>query len=68
MFWLFQTFFRLVRIGAIIKCEGASYAFLGKVFNKFGAPVEVFTNQGTKFHGKFQELYESSLINHHITS
>jgi hypothetical protein len=39
--------------------------FLGRVFNKFGAPVEVFINQSTKFHGGFQELYESSLINNH---
>jgi hypothetical protein len=42
--------------------------FLGRVFNKFGAPVEVFINQGMKFHGEFQELYESSFINRHITS
>jgi hypothetical protein len=41
---------------------------LGKVFKRFGALVEVFTNQGTKFHGEFQELYESSFINHCITS
>jgi hypothetical protein len=58
----------LVRISAITKCEGTSYAFLGKVFNKFGALVEVFINQGMEFHGEFQKLYESSLINHHITS
>jgi hypothetical protein len=38
------------------------------ILNKFGVPVEVFVNQGKKFHGGFQELYESSLINCHITS
>jgi hypothetical protein len=40
----------------------------GQGIQKIGAPVEVFTNQGTKFHGEFQELYESSFINHCITS
>jgi hypothetical protein len=29
--------------------EGIAYAFFNKVFSRFGAPTEVFTNQGTKF-------------------
>jgi hypothetical protein len=29
--------------------EEASYTFLEKVFNRFGALVEVFTNQGIEF-------------------
>ncbi len=29
--------------------EEASYTFLEKVFNRFGALIEVFTNQGIEF-------------------
>jgi transposase-like protein len=48
--------------------EGVAYAFLHKMFNKFGAPIEVLTNQGAKFCGKFQELCEKTLIDHQTTS
>jgi len=40
------------------------YAFLDNVFNKFGILNEVLIDQGTKFHGKFQELWDRTLINH----
>jgi hypothetical protein len=36
--------------------KGVTYAFLDMVLNKFGAPIEVFTNQGTKFHGEIQKV------------
>ncbi len=36
--------------------EGASYAFLDKVLNRFGALAKIIINQGTKFYGEFQEL------------
>jgi hypothetical protein len=29
--------------------EGATYAFLDKMFNRFGALAKVIINQGTKF-------------------
>jgi len=29
--------------------EGATYAFLDRMFNKFNVPIEAFTNHGTKF-------------------
>jgi hypothetical protein len=29
--------------------EGIAYAFLDKVFRRFGASIKVLTNQGTKF-------------------
>jgi transposase InsO family protein len=48
--------------------ERASYAFLDRVFSRFGAPTEVLSNQGTKFHREFQELCEKALINHRMTS
>jgi hypothetical protein len=44
--------------------EGAAYPFLDIMFNKFGAPIKVFTDQGTKFRGDFQDLCEKPLINH----
>jgi transposase-like protein len=48
--------------------EGVTYAFLDRVFNRFGAPTKVFIDQGTKFHGEFQELREKTLIDHCTTS
>jgi hypothetical protein len=40
--------------------EGASYAFLDKVFSRFGALVKVFTDLNTKFCGEFQKLCEKA--------
>jgi hypothetical protein len=48
--------------------EKTSYAFLGKVLSRFGALTKVFTNQGTKFRGEFQELCEKALIDHRTIS
>jgi hypothetical protein len=45
--------------------ERATFAFLDRVLKRFGAPSEVFTNQGMEFHGKFQKLCEKVLIDHH---
>jgi hypothetical protein len=36
--------------------EGATYAFWDRIFNRFGAPTEVFIDQGTKFCGEFEEV------------
>jgi hypothetical protein len=41
---------------------------LDKVLSKFGVPIKVFTNQGTKFHGESQKMCEKTLIDHHVTS
>jgi transposase InsO family protein len=38
------------------------------VFSHFGAPVEVLTDQGTKFQGEFQVLCDKALIDHRTTS
>lgn len=48
--------------------EKIIYAFLDKVFNEFGILGEILIDQGTKFHGEFQELWDKTLINHCITS
>jgi hypothetical protein len=48
--------------------EGAAYAFLDKMFNKFGAPIEVFTNQGMEFQKDFQNLCEKALIDQWTSS
>jgi hypothetical protein len=41
----------VVRVGALANCnsEGIAYAFLDKMFNRFGIIVEVFTDHGTKY-------------------
>jgi hypothetical protein len=48
--------------------EGATYAFMDNLFNRFGILVEIFTNQSMEFHEKFQKLNEKALIDHHLTS
>jgi hypothetical protein len=48
--------------------EKATYAFLDRVFNRFGLPIEVLTDQGTKLCGEFQELCEKALIDHCMIS
>jgi hypothetical protein len=48
--------------------ERATFAFLDRVLSRFGAPTKIFIDQGMEFHGKFKELCEKMLINHHTTS
>jgi hypothetical protein len=48
--------------------EKATYAFLDDMLSKFGAPTEVFTNQGIKFRKDFQYLCENASIDHQTTS
>ncbi len=48
--------------------ETTTYGFLDKVINKFGNLTKIFTNQGTKFHGEFQELCEKAQIDQDATS
>jgi len=49
-------------------CEGTTYTFLDRVLSRFGAPIEILIDQGTKFCGEFQELCENALIDHCMTS
>jgi hypothetical protein len=48
--------------------ERAAYAFLDRMFNRFGALTKVLIGQGIKFCGDFQKLYEEALIDHRTTS
>jgi hypothetical protein len=70
MFWLWLHFSKWLELVLLLDCsnEGVPYAFLDKMFNKFGASIEVLTNQGAKFRGKFHELCEKTLIDHQTTS
>jgi hypothetical protein len=56
----------MVKTSGIVGCsnEGVTYTFLDKVFSRFGAPIKVFTNEGTKICEEFQEFCEKALINH----
>jgi len=44
--------------------ERSTYAFLDIMFSRLGVPIEIFTNQGMKIRGEFQELCEKALIDH----
>jgi hypothetical protein len=46
----------------------SNICIFGYVLNRFGAPTQVFTHQGIKFSGEFQELCEKTLIDHCTTS
>jgi len=48
--------------------EGVTCAFLNKILSRFGAPIKVLTNQGTKLCGEFQKLCGKALIDHHMIS
>jgi hypothetical protein len=43
--------------------------FKNKMFSQFGASTKILINQGIKFHNKFQQLCEKSLVHDsHIIS
>jgi hypothetical protein len=67
---MIKQFLKWLELVLLPNCnsEGYAYAFLNRMFNRFGAPIDVLTNQGTKFCGDFQELCEKALIDHWITS
>jgi hypothetical protein len=48
--------------------KGKTYVFLDKVLSRFEGFNRSFIDQGTKFHGEFQELCEKALIDHCLTS
>ncbi len=48
--------------------EKATYTFLDRVLNKFGALSKVLIDQGMEFYGIFQELCEKALIDHYTIS
>ncbi len=48
--------------------ESVAYAFLNKVFNKFGPLAQILIDQNKNICGEFYELCEKTLIDHHTTS
>jgi hypothetical protein len=50
-----STLFEMARVGAMPdhNSDGAIYAFLDKVFNRFPILVEIFNNPSIKFHEDF---------------
>jgi hypothetical protein len=48
--------------------HNTSQAFIQQVLSRFGACVECLIDQGAKFRGEFQDLFDHVFINHHRTS
>jgi hypothetical protein len=48
--------------------HSTSRAFLQQVLSRFGACAECLTDQGSKFRGEFQDLFDQALIDHRWTS
>ncbi len=49
---MIEHFLKWIELVPYYSSEGAAYAFLDMVFNRFGAQVETLINEGTKFHGE----------------
>jgi len=61
----------VAKVGAIVgfhNSEGTTYAFVDKVFSKFGSQAKVPIDQSMKFWGESQELCENALLDYHIIS
>ncbi len=67
---MFEHFSKWVEL--VILSDKSSHitnqAFLQHVLSRFGACVECFIDQGSKFKGKLQDLFDHALINHRQTS
>jgi transposase InsO family protein len=48
--------------------HNTNQTFLQQVLSRFGAYAKCFTDQGSKFRGKFQDLLDHVLIDHRWTS
>jgi hypothetical protein len=48
--------------------EGSTYAFLDKMFNRFGVLAKVFIDQGMEFWRDFKDLCEKPLIDQRTIS
>jgi hypothetical protein len=48
--------------------HSTSQVFLQQVLSRFGACAKCLIDQGSKFRGKFQDLLDHALIDHHQTS
>ncbi len=48
--------------------HNTNQAFLQQVLSRFGVCAKCLTNQGSKFRGEFQDLFDHVFIDHHQTS
>jgi hypothetical protein len=44
--------------------HNTSHVFLQQVLSRFGACAECLADQGSKFRGEFQDLFDHALIDH----
>jgi hypothetical protein len=67
---MIKHFSKWLELVLLLDCnnEGTTYAFLDIMFNRCGALVEIFIDQGMDFYGNFQKLCEKALIDHRTTS
>jgi len=67
---MIKHFSKWVRLVVLLKKSSynTSHAFLQQVLSRFGAYVECLTDQGSKFKGKFQYLFDHAFIDHRRTS
>jgi hypothetical protein len=67
---MFEHFSKWVELVVLLdkSSHSTSQAFLQQVLNRFGACVECLIDQGSKFKGKFQDLFDHALIDHRRTS
>jgi hypothetical protein len=67
---MIEHFSKWVELVAVLdkSSHNTSQAFLQQVLNRFRACAECLTDQGLEFRGKFQDLLDHVLIDHHRTS
>jgi hemoglobin-like flavoprotein len=65
-----EHFLKWLELVPLLDCnsEGTTYAFLDRMFSRFGALINVFIDQNTKLHTEIQKLCEKALIDHWIVS
>jgi len=67
---MIEHFSKWLELVLLLNCnsERATYAFLNRIFSRFGVLIEVLINQGINFYGEFQYLCEKALTDHHTIS
>ncbi len=66
---MIEHFSKWVELVALLdkSSHNTNQTFLQQVLSRFGACVECFTDQGSKFRGEFQNLLHHAFIDHHRT-
>jgi len=67
---MIEHFSKWVELVALLdkSSHSTSQAFLQQVLSRFGACAKCLTDQGSKFRGEFQDLFDHALIDYHWTS